>query len=177
VPISVVDAGALYAFLRARDLGVSGAETAAVLDANLPFRSAVEAIRVRITRLLNERLRLTQPLSPRRLKIAIVAESSDPQSGSDVLARVINPARVHKAYAVGGAISLGCAAAIPGTLVNTLAQAGGSPFTLRIGHPTGVLPVMIHHATDPTGHRILGAEIQRSVRILMRGEAYLPAPQ
>jgi len=177
VPISVVDAGALYAFLRARDLGVSGAETAAVLDANLPFRSAVEAIRVRITRLLNERLRLTQPLSPRRLKIAIVAESSDPQSGSDVLARVINPARVHKAYAVGGAISLGCAAAIPGTLVNTLAQAGCSPFTLRIGHPTGVLPVMIHHATDPTGHRILGAEIQRSVRILMRGEAYLPVPQ
>ena len=177
VPISVVDAGALYAFLRARDLGVSGAETAAILDANLPFRSAVESSRVLITQLLNERLRLTQPLSSRRLKIAIVAESSDPQSGGDILARVINPARVHQAYAVSGAISLGCAAAIPGTLVNTLVQAGGSPFTLRIGHPTGVLPVMIHHATDPTGHRILGAEIQRSVRILMRGEACLPAAQ
>jgi 2-methylaconitate cis-trans-isomerase PrpF len=173
--VTVVDSGTLYAFVRASDVGVSGAESAPELDNVTEFRRLMELVRVRVADSINERMpeaeRLANKLSPRRVKLAIVAPAGG-ATDKDLLARVINPAKVHKAYAVSGAICLGSAASIEGSLVRELTQRTATPTRIRIGHPTGVLPVVVHFSEGPGGGRIDGAEVQRSIRVLLRGEAY-----
>jgi methylitaconate Delta-isomerase len=172
---SVVDAGTLYAFIRAEDLGVSGLEEPTVLDANQPFRATVELVREKITDCINQHATPKDgPLGPRRLKVAIVSRPQSLQADTDIVARVINPAKVHKAYAVSGGICLAAASAIKGTLVNEVVSPAGSPFLLRIAHPSGVLSLVTQYATDATGTHIAAAEIQRTARIIMRGMTYVP---
>jgi hypothetical protein len=172
---SVVDAGTLYAFIRARDLGLSGSEEPTVLDANQPFRATVELVRKMITDCINQHTTPEDgPLGPRGLKVAIVSRPQSPQAETDIVARVINPAKVHKAYAVSGGICLAAASVIKGTLVNEIVSPAASPFLLRIAHPSGVLSVVMQYATDAAGTHIATAEIQRTARMIMRGMTYVP---
>jgi len=171
--VSVVDSGTLYAFVRATDVGVTGAESAPDLDNVAEFRRIMELVRIKVAERINARMSSAEgQLSPRRVKLAIVAAAPG-ATDKDLLARVINPAKVHKAYAVSGAICLGSAASIEGSLVRELVPKLSAPVSIRIGHPTGILPVTIHYSDGPDGRRIDGAEIQRSIRVLLRGEAYL----
>ena len=62
--------------------------------------------------------------------------------------------------------------ALRGRVVNGLAQAEGSPWTLRIGHPSGVLAVALHRRGDA----VTACEVQRSARMLMRGAARYVVP-
>jgi 2-methylaconitate cis-trans-isomerase PrpF len=71
--------------------------------------------------------------------MAIVGPAATKQADMDIVARVINTAKVYKAYAVSGAICLAAVSAIKGTLVNEIVKRDESPFTLRIGHPSGTL--------------------------------------
>jgi len=187
VECSIVDAGTLYAFLRAEDFGLRGDESAAVLDARTEFRAAVEILRQQVAYRINQHSFFgAEVLAPRLVKMAIVAPLQAPGGEVDVLARVINPAKVHKAYAVSGGICLAAAAAIPGTLVHRLTGDLPSPFLLRIGHPSGVLSLGTYWSWSEQGGQpgaqttsqptvfIQAAEIQRTARILMRGTAYLP---
>jgi len=173
IRFSAVDAGTLYAFVRADSLGLTGAEDPLALDANVPFRRTMEAARVAITDYVNARRPPRALPNPRRLKLAIVAAPTSEQA--DVVARVINPAKVHKAYAVSGAICLATAAVIRGTVVNEIVTPRSSPCRVRIAHPTGLLTITAHYVSTPQGVDILGAELERSTRVLMQGIAYPPS--
>ncbi len=180
IEVSVVDAGTLYAFARADAFGLTGREDAAVLDADRPFRSAIETAREIVAERINrERFQRVPLISPRLVKLAIVAPpggANRPDGATvDVEARIINRARVHKAYAVSGGICLAAAAAIPGTVVHAIAAPAGSPFALRIGHPSGVLSLSMRWSADAAGTVIEAVELQRSARIIMRGVAFAPA--
>jgi methylitaconate Delta-isomerase len=175
VRASIVDAGTLYVFLACQDFGLAGTESATDLDANDPFRKKVEAIRVKAAELINERLAgAMAPLSPRRLKVAVVARPGADRTDCDVLARVINPAKVHKAYAVSGAICLGAAAALEGTLVADQVKAATSPAITRIGHPTGVLKVVTEFERAGKEVKILSSGIERTTRVILRGNVFVP---
>lgn len=175
--VSIVDAGTLYSFVRAESFGLSGMETAEELDGNAQFRAEIEAVREKVAECVNHYRFGGAPLiSPRLVKLAIVSRyaASDSLHGdADIVARIINKAKVHKAYAVSGAISLAAAAAIPGTLVNDIIAPAASPFTLRVAHPSGVLAVRMQWFSGVNGVVIENASIQRSARIIMRGTAYV----
>ena len=175
--VSVIDAGTLYAFVRAESFSLRGLETAEELDGNAQFRAHIEAVREKVAECVNHRRFGGAPLiSPRLVKMAIVSRqvALDPQHGeADIVARIINKAKVHKAYAVSGAISLAAAAAIPGTLVNDIIAPADSPFTLRVAHPSGVLAVRMQWFSGANGLVIENASIQRSARIIMQGTAYV----
>lgn len=178
--VSIVDAGTLYAFVRAESFGLSGMETAAELDANAQFRDEIEAVREKVAECVNQyRFGGAPFIGPRLVKMAIVSRhvASDPEhSNADIVARIINKAKVHKAYAVSGAISLAAAAAIPGSLVNDLIAPAASPFSLRIAHPSGVLAVRMQWFSGANGLVIENASIQRTARIIMRGTTYVGNP-
>jgi 2-methylaconitate cis-trans-isomerase PrpF len=53
-----------------------------------------------------------------------------------------------------------------------LEQAEGSPWTVRISHPSGVLAVTLHREGDA----VIACEVQRSARVLMRGAAHRVVP-
>jgi methylitaconate Delta-isomerase len=175
INFSVVDAGTLYAFMRADAFGLAGDEQPTALDSNHGFRTTVELARVAITDFLNAQQRPSSPmLNPRRLKMAIVSAPRPERTDADIVARVINPANVHKAYAVSGAICLAAAAVIKGTLVNQIVAPEVSPFTVRIAHPSGTFPITTHYSTTDGNIEITGTSLERTARVLMRGTAYLP---
>jgi 2-methylaconitate cis-trans-isomerase PrpF len=167
---SLVDAGTLYGFLPAADFGLTGSEPASDLDEMRDFRKAVELVRESVVAMLNSTGAAGRPLETRGLKLAIVGGGQ--ADASDIAARVINTARVHKAYAVSGGICLAAAAAIDGTVVSELMQVTGSPQSVRIAHPSGTLTVIAHFHGAGETFAITGAELHRTARIVMRGSAY-----
>lgn len=172
--VSIVDAGTLYAFASAEAFGLTGAEDAATLDGKAEFRAAIEAAREIIADRINlQRFRNVPLISPRLIKIAIVAALGRDRDDADIVARIINRAKVHKAYAVSGAICLAAAAVVPGTLVNDIVKPAAAPLRLRIGHPAGILSLMLRWSAGSSGPVIHAAEIQRSARIIMRGNAHV----
>lgn len=63
----------------------------------------------------------------------------------DVVARKTALQKLHKAYAVTGAVCLGTAATANGTIVNEIYRRAqpDNPPAVRIGHPTGTIQVEI----------------------------------
>ena len=174
IAVSIVDAGTLYAFVQASALGLNGDESPATLDADAALRATIEGLREQAAAHINRRH--ASPLAailPRLVKVAIIGPPS-PGQDVDIVARVINRARVHKAYAVSGGICLAAAATVPGSLVNALFAPRATPFTVRIGHPSGVLALTTHWSSGREGVLIEAAEIERGARIILRGTAYLP---
>jgi 2-methylaconitate cis-trans-isomerase PrpF len=176
IPVSIVDAGTLYAFVQAQALGLTGHEDATTLDANTEVRATIEELRMMVAESVN-RYRGDQaaPISPRRVKMAMIAPPDPRRGDADVVARIVNAEKVHKAYAVSGAICLAAAATIPGTLVNEIFGPQGSPYKLRIGHPSGTLALVTYWSADASGVDIQAMEVQRSARIILRGTAYVGA--
>lgn len=182
VELSVVDCGNLYAFIRADIWSLHGCELPADIEARPGFKAEVEEIRAAVCREL-----LPGDLSggsSAKLKVAIVAP---PAAGStmegqrleresmDIAARIINQEKVHKAFAVTGAICLGAAAAIPGTIVNRIAPLQArEAASLRIGHPQGVIEPLVGIARDGDTVRIRFVELGRTARRIMDGFVYVP---
>lgn len=171
IPVSVVDAGTLYAFVPAEHLGCRGGEAPAALDVDGAFRQRVECLRSEVMHRINQALGTDFP--SRRLKVAMVAAPSAEDGEGHLVVRIVNPARVHKACAVSGGICLAAAAAVDGSVVHGIVRAEGSPWVLRIRHPSGVLAVTLHRRGD----LLTACEVRRSARVLMRGSAdFTPAP-
>ncbi len=171
--VSLVDSGTLYAFLPAAALGLRGDETADALEGTPGLMEAVDDLRRRAAAYLMHCGALNGSLAARlasTFKVALIGRATDGQA--DLSGRIINPGRVHKAFAVTGAIALGTAASIPGTVVSELLppRRGGQ---LTIGHPSGRIPVEITLSAEGGGPRILGASLMRTARRLMDGHVYV----
>ena len=168
--VSVIDAGALYAFFRAEEFGLTGSETAADLDASSELRNSIEWVRRHVADLVS--CRLQKPIEPRRVKCALVAPALETQPETTLAARIINMERTHKAFAVSGAICTAAAAMTPGSVV---AEAAGPVRNgyVCIGHPSGSIRVRVECVADPDHRTIKSVTVCRSARVLMRGEALL----
>jgi 2-methylaconitate isomerase len=176
---SLVDAANPMAILPAADLGLAGTETPDEIEARpglMPLldhlrRAAAVAMGMAPT---PEAAALSVP------KIAVVAapvpyrtiggEALDAAS-HDLAARVVSMERLHRAVPLTGAMCLGVAARIEGTVANL--AAGGSPRgdEVRIGTPSGVLAA---GAEVRRGDRGLwqadSAVVFRTARRLMQGQ-------
>jgi 2-methylaconitate cis-trans-isomerase PrpF len=178
VEYSVVDAGAIYAFIRASEFGLAGNETAESLNANREMRAEVEQLRKEVCRQIN-RLNPHLAIHTGQIKVAVIAESVSGQSpgpssrAADIEARIINPQGVHRAYAVSGAICCCTAAAIAGTVVEQLTSTDADNPSLTIGHPEGTLDISVELHRGPKDLSIRASSIQRSARIIMSGMVYV----
>lgn len=186
IRFSLVDCGNLYAIIPAVTWSLTGSESPLELECTPSFRNEIEEIRETIAEqfLLEDGRHLPQGRRAARLKVAIVgtlpfapvtADSPDAAT-ADIVARIVNPERVHKAFAVTGAMCLAAAAAIPGTVVTELLSrplpAGRSVF--RIGHPQGVIAPEIVVAEGTSPPVIQSIAIDRTARRILDGFVYLP---
>ncbi|MFQ5748311.1 MAG: PrpF domain-containing protein [Planctomycetota bacterium] len=97
-------------------------------------------------------------------------------SGVDIIARMTALQKLHKAYAVTGAVCLGTAAKIEGTIVNEIFSQvqPSNPPAVRIGHPSGTIQVEIE-IEKKNGHlKLTKAALARTARLLMDGHVYVP---
>jgi 2-methylaconitate cis-trans-isomerase PrpF len=175
VEVSLVDATNPLVFVRARDVGLTGAEPPTAIDADRDLGARLEAIRVEAGK------RVGVPGSPAIPKIAIVAPPASftaldgtVHAGDtvDVLARVISMGNCHRAFALTGAMCLAVAARLPGTLVHECTRPGAGD--VRLGHPSGVLPIAAAVTTrngEPWAERVT---VYRTARRLMEGFLRIP---
>ena len=176
VPASCVDASNPVVFVRARDVGLTGTERPEAVDADRAVSARLEAIRVAAAELMGI------PGSAATPKVAVVAPptaftaldgTTYPADHADVIARVISMGNCHRAFALTAAMCLAVAARIPGTLVRECSTARDDA-DVRLGHPSGVLPLDARVATRDGAAWAERVTVYRTARRLMEGFVRIP---
>jgi 2-methylaconitate isomerase len=175
VEASCVDATNPMVFVRARDLGVAGTELPAAIDDDRALMARLEAVRLEAAR------RMGIPGSASVPKVALVTSPArftaldgvaHEAGASDVVARVISMGNCHRAFALTAAMCLGVAARIPGTVVHEATR--GASGDVRLGHPSGVLPIAAAVSTRDGAPRAEHVTVYRTARRLMEGYVRVP---
>ncbi len=172
---SLVDATNPMVFVRAKDVGLTGGETPQAIDADRALAARLETIRVEAAR------RMGIPGSASVPKVAVVAAPTSftaldgvgHDAGSvDVVARVISMGNCHRAFALTSAMCLAVAARIDGTVVSDCASAVRGD--IRLGHPSGVLPIAARVGTRAGQPWAESVTVYRTARRLMEGFVRIP---
>ena len=167
VSVTLVDNGMPVVVLRASDLGVTGYETCADLEANEDLRTALERVRLAAGPLmgLGDVRATTVP------KLTLVAP---PRSGGALSTRTFIPHRCHDAIGVLGAVSVATAALLPEGPAAEVARLGGSGAedTVTIEHPTGTFEAAVVLAPGDGVPVVERAGIIRTARKLMDGVVF-----
>lgn len=183
--VSMVDAANPFVFVRAEDLGLRGDETMEDIASNGVLLEKCEEIRSVIAEIMGiaKKEEATQK-SPGVPKIALVSPPTSyatPKgkvgaSEVDIVARMTALQKLHKAYAVTGAVCLGAAAKIEGTIVNEIYRQAqpSNPPAVRIGHPSGMMQVEMKTETKKGQVELTKAALARTARLLMDGYVYVP---
>jgi methylitaconate Delta-isomerase len=182
--VSMVDAANPFVFVRASDLGLRGNENIDEFGNNEVILKKCEEIRSVVAEIMGiaKREEATTK-SPGVPKIAVIAGPSaynTPRgkvdaSQVDIVARMTALQKLHKAYAVTGAVCLGAAAKIDGSIVNEIYRKvqPTNPPAVRIGHPTGTLQVEIGLEKQNGSLELSKAALARTARLLMEGSVYV----
>lgn len=164
--VTLVDSGMPLVVLAAADLGLSGREMPAELEADAGLRARVERVR----RAAGPRMGLGDVATRTVPKVALVAP---PAEDGALAARLFIPHRVHAAIGVLAGITLAAATRLPAGPAARLARlpapeatGEGQRQTVRIEHPSGHLDCLLHLAPDG---EIAEAAVVRTARKLMAG--------
>jgi len=172
---SLVDATNPVVFVRAKDVGLAGTETPQAIDADRALSARLEAIRVEAAK------RMKIPGSAAVPKIAMVAPATaftaldgvrHAADTVDLVTRVISMGNCHRAVALTVAMCLGVAARVEGTVVRECA--GDTAHAIRLGHPSGVLPIDAAVRRRDGGAWAERVTVYRTARRLMEGFARIP---
>ena len=168
--VTMINAGIPTIFVNADAIGYTGTELQDAINSDATALAQFEtiraygAVRMGLIRHVDEAAKRQH--TP---KVAFVASPASyvSSSGKEVHAADID--------LLVRALSMGTAAAIPGTLVN-LAAGGGARNAVRFGHPSGTLRVGAEAVQDAkTGAwSVTKAIMSRSARVLMEGWVRVP---
>lgn len=167
--VTCIDNGMPTVVLAARDLGISGYEPPAELEADARVAERIRRIRVGALDLMG------LGDAPSLPKITLLAPARD---GGAVSTRTFIPVRCHEAIGVLGAVSVATALLLPGAAAAGLAvlpSEAGRP--LRLEHPTGSVDVSVELDPDAPADRprTRRAGLVRTARMLFEGTVY-PRP-
>jgi 4-oxalomesaconate tautomerase len=168
LPVTLIDNGMPVVVLRASDLGVSGDESCAELEANRELRAVLEQVRLAAGPLMH----LGDVAATTIPKLTLVAA---PRNGGTLSTRTFIPHRCHEAIGVLGAVSVATAALLPEGPAAEVAELDGAG-TVRIEHPTGTFEAAVDLGASTDGGDGLPvverAGIIRTARKLMDGVAF-----
>ena len=167
IEVTCIDNGMPVIIVRAADLGVTGAESPAQLEANTALASTVERLRLHFGPRMNlgDVARKTVP------KISLV---SAPRHGGTVSTATFIPHRVHEAIGVLGAVSVATACAIPGSVAASVAQRkGDAARRVEVEHPSGFFTVDVEVERGES-FVVRGAALLRTARKILRGDVFVP---
>ncbi|WP_199104524.1 4-oxalomesaconate tautomerase [Aquitalea sp. ASV11] len=165
VAVSCIDNGMPVVLLRAADLGITGYESPAELDANDSFKRELEAIRLAI----GPRMGLGDVSERVVPKMTLIAA---PINGGAIHTRTFIPKKCHDAIGVLGAASVATACADPATVAGALAVVDGATAAISVEHPTGEFTIRLTPQPDAAP----AVALIRTARPLFRGHVLLPYP-
>jgi 4-oxalomesaconate tautomerase len=170
IEATLIDNGMPVVVLRAADFGKSGYETPGELDADQRFKTRLEEIRI----VAGERMGLGDVRLKAVPKVTLVAP---PRGGGHVATRTFIPHKCHAAIGVLGAVTVGTACALSGSVVRGFVSLPeGAVKRLSVEHPSGEFSLEIEvDETSGDGLRVVRSSLIRTARALFCGEALVPA--
>jgi 2-methylaconitate cis-trans-isomerase PrpF len=168
IEVSCIDVAMPTVFLRAEQLGKTGYESAAELDADKALMQRMETIR-RKAGVLMGMGDVSKGVVP---KIALLAK---PAQGGTIATRYFVPDACHKALAVTGTVCLACACAIPGTVASKLVQLPPAPQgVIEIEHPSGKIGIDLDVDFTEGKQLMRRAALIRTARRVFEGRVFVP---
>ena len=169
VEVTLIDVAMPMMLLRARDVGLDGAESRDEINANTELFKTVEAMRLEAGR----RMGLGDVTGSVIPKVGLLSE---PRNGGTITSRYLVPDRCHAAHAVTGGMAVASCCQIRGTVADGLAATDyADEDTLVIEHPSGKLEVEISKTGGDDRIEINFCGVIRTARKLFRGEVFVPA--
>jgi 4-oxalomesaconate tautomerase len=169
IEASCVDVAVPMITMRAADLGKTGYESKAELDADKDLLARLEAIRVQAS----ERMGMGDPTGKVVPKLCLVSE---PRSGGAINARYFVPQECHATFPLVGGMCLAATSIIAGAVTSGIARVSDERAqSVMIEHPVGRLETMIEFEGDRAAPKITRVGFVRTARRLMEGEVYIPA--
>ena len=181
--VSLIDAANACVFLDARDLGMTGTESPDAIESDPARMALFDALRRKAGVMMGlaatpEAVGLALP------KIAVVAPpaayhaldgAAFTADTHDIAVRMISMERAHRAVPLTGAMCLGVASRIPGSVPHQLAGPPARADETRVANPSGILSVGAEVGETPAGWHAESAVVYRSARRLMQGQVPVPA--
>jgi 4-oxalomesaconate tautomerase len=164
VTVTCVDNGMPVVVVAAAELGCSGYETVAELEADADLNQKVQALRLAAGQLMG----LGDVSAASVPKVSLVAAPTD---GGTICTRTFIPVRVHEAIGVLGAVSVATAMLLDGAAGSELAAVKPGQTRFDIEHPTGHLEVEAEVDTrQPPA--VIRAGVVRTARKLFDGTVF-----
>ena len=185
IAASIIDATNLCVFVRAADMGLSGTELPPELRSKVEVIARFEAIRLAaavkagVAATAQEAARISRATP----KVAMVSPAADALTLSgdrlyagdcDIQVRMISMGVPHMAIPLTGAMCVGVAAQIMGTLVQECARPVSVGDVFRVGHGSGALPVSASVVRRDDGWFAERVSVFRTARVLMEGRVFGP---
>ena len=167
IDVTCIDNGMPLVLFRAEDLGCTGRERPAELNADAGLKARIEALRLKTGELMG----LGDVSGRNYPKMTLV---SAPQDGGAINTRCFIPHVCHEAIGVLAAVTVGTACVLEGSVPHALAQLPAGPRkAVSIEHPSGEFTVELE--LDPhDAQKVVRAALLRTARLIMRGEVMVP---
>ena len=167
VPVSLVDFAIPVVLIPANELGKTGYESKAELDADTMLLSTIEGLR----RKAASRMGLPDPAFSVIPKVALLAA---PRGGGSISSRFYVPWNCHVAHSTTGALCIAAATHIAGSVAAELAKPQlDDADTVIIEHPSGRLTIHVHAENSAhNGPQIASASVVLTARPLFDGFAF-----
>jgi len=171
IDVTCIDNGMPLVLFKASDMGRTGYESADDMNADTDLQTRIEALRLQVSLLMG----LGDVRSKNYPKMTLIAP---PKQGGALSTRSFIPHVCHDAIGVLAAVTVGTACVLQGTVCEGVAVLqAGTQQALSVEHPTGEFSVVLQtQAADvPGGFEVTQAALLRTARLIMRGEAMVPA--
>ena len=168
VEVTCIDNGMPLVLFRAADLGCTGYESAAELNADVELKVRLERLRLACGHAMG----LGDVFARNYPKMTLIAP---PRAGGSLCTRSFIPHVCHDAIGVLAAVTVATACVLDGSVCAGMAiMPGGATKTMSVEHPTGEFSVEL--GLDPDNpQNVTRAALLRTARLLMRGEVMIPA--
>jgi 2-methylaconitate isomerase len=170
-------------FIVATDVGLTGDELPEEISANAPLMQTIGEIQSKTGQMFGlwpNWQEVSMPGFPLVVLLAPPATYTDAagaeheKASMDLRARLLFVNRCHDSMAGTGATCLAAASRIPGSIAQRALADQTDSTVLRIGHPMGVMDVVVSVDRSNDDIRFTTLGFARTARRLMAGLAYLP---
>ncbi|MDO9563265.1 MAG: 4-oxalomesaconate tautomerase [Bradyrhizobium sp.] len=168
ITVTCIDNGMPLVIFRAEDVGRTGYESVDQLNADTELKTRIERLRIAC----GHAMQLGDVTAKNYPKMTLI---SAPRASGAISTRSFIPHVCHDAIGVLAAVTVATACVLDGSIAQGIAVVpGANAKTISVEHPTGEFSVEIE--VDPADPQsVTSAALLRTARLLMRGEAMVPA--
>ena len=167
VQVSCVDMAMPIVAMSAADFGKTGAETPEELEADREMFARIAAIRLQAGRLMGLG-DVSRSVVPKPVLV------SAPRAGGSITSRYFTPLTCHRSHAATGALAVGVAAMLPGSVAHRFASLPASGGIVCVEHPAGRIEMDLELTGMPGNPQVRRASLVRTARRIFEGNVIVP---